>query len=205
MLESSLETHRATFQNKNHLSRYGDLRYTDKMAVIPSYLHKWNSFTGKTVFLYWNRCQVFSQGNKCFRARGHDLLCSVNDTGTITSYSSYIVSDVASKWFYWDDIAVNFTCENRRQFTTLWMQNVKTVYCLIHLTEEMVTIVSRLQIISFQIVEFAMFKESFPGLYVTVLQWPLLTSELEREPVRTTITGPLWRREIATCCSHLTE
>ena len=41
-------------QYQNGLSKYGYFRSADKTVVIPSYLYDWNSYTGKTVTLYWD-------------------------------------------------------------------------------------------------------------------------------------------------------
>ena len=49
---------RALSQYKDSLSMYGDFHYKDKKVVRPSYLYNGNSYTGKSVSLYWDGPQV---------------------------------------------------------------------------------------------------------------------------------------------------
>ena len=44
----------ALFQYKDHLSRYSDSHYKDKMVMKPSNLYNWNFYYGRTASLYWD-------------------------------------------------------------------------------------------------------------------------------------------------------
>ena len=50
---------RAPSQYKDDLFGYGILHCKDNTVEIPSYLYNGNSFTGKTVYLYWDGPLIF--------------------------------------------------------------------------------------------------------------------------------------------------
>ena len=55
------EKDQAPSQYKDHISRYGDFHYKEKMLMRPSYLYNGNSYTENTASLYWGRLRFLTQ------------------------------------------------------------------------------------------------------------------------------------------------
>ena len=80
---------------------YGYFHYKDKTVVVvrPSYLYDWNSYTGKTASLYWDKCRVLDYFS-INEDRWHSRFMFYQDIQVINShvvfeiYTFEIIADV---------------------------------------------------------------------------------------------------------------